>query len=95
MAEKESGRNNAPQGSGFFTQAAAIVLVVFIGLYLAVAAASMSARPMPPLHRNIRRGQRWPCAQGSVDRVARRGLHFTEKMDECGPGPMNDPSTSD
>ena len=96
MAEKESGRNNAPQGSGFFTQAAAIVLVVFIGLYLAVAAASHVGSPdaafapeHPPMSAMV--GASKPPSTETLDAAS----HFTEKMDECGPGPMNNPSTSD
>ena len=95
VAEKEPGRNNAPQGSGFFTQAAAIVLVVFIGLYLAVAAAShvgspdAALAPEHPLSAMVGSGKT-PSTE-SLDGAS----HFTEKMDECGPGPMNDPSTSD
>lgn len=96
VAEKESGRNNAPQGSGFFTQAAAIVLVVFIGLYLAVAAASHVGSPdaaLAPEHppMSAMTGASKPPSTESLDAAS----HFTEKMDECGPGPMNDPSTSD
>jgi len=96
VAAKESDRNNAPQRSGFSPQSAAILLVVFIGLYLAVAGASHVGSPdaelapdRPEISAMIS-ASKSPSAE-SGDANSQR----TESLEECGPGPVNNSSTSD
>jgi GNAT superfamily N-acetyltransferase len=96
VAEKESRRNNAPQRNGFFTEAAAILLVVFVGLYLAVASASRVGAPdaeLAPdrLDLSATVSASKPPAVESLDANSQPA----QSLGECGSGPVSNASMSD